>query len=123
MPYLVVHFILTAEAAAEELPAVFKGQLPEPRSSSIGTGNVALIPKAVVLGGAYTDEDFALMHQAVSSQDQARAVVWLRQDSSKPAPPLGPEYGKAMVARVKETLVVLEKDGKLDGHVGGTYWY
>lgn len=36
---------------------------------------------------------------------------------SKPAPPLGPEYGKALVARIKETFVDLQKSARLDEDV------
>jgi hypothetical protein len=41
----------------------------------------------------------------------------------KPAPPLGPEYGKAMVARSKEALLKLQAEGKLDGTDDGLYYY
>lgn len=44
-------------------------------------------------------------------------------DREKPAPPLGPEYGKHVVGRVKETLLGMEKDGKLDKGDGGVYMY
>lgn len=40
-------------------------------------------------------------------------VPWLRPDLSKPAPPLGPEYGKALVARIKKLVPELEKEGKM----------
>lgn len=44
------------------------------------------------------------MMKAVSERSDAKRVPWLRADTSKPAPPLGPEYGKAMVQRSKECL-------------------
>jgi len=44
------------------------------------------------------------MMKAVSDDSDANHVPWLRADASKPAPPIGPEYGKAMVERAKECL-------------------
>lgn len=40
-------------------------------------------------------------------------IPWLRPDFSKPAPPLGPEYGKALVQRVKVLLAEMERDGRM----------
>jgi hypothetical protein len=42
-------------------------------------------------------------------------------DREKPAPPIGPEYGKHVVGRVKETLLAMEKEGKLIAGDGGIY--
>ncbi|KPM36566.1 hypothetical protein AK830_g9984 [Neonectria ditissima] len=109
--YEVVHFILSPEAGAKELPQILRGTTPEEKSSDIGSGNLAQGVKAIVLGGAFDDEGMALMKEAAT---QVAKVPWLRQDSEKPAPPLGPEYGKAMVRRVKETLGELQGSGKLD---------
>jgi len=54
---------------------------------------------------------------------KVKKVPWLRPDTSKPAPPLGPEYGKALVVRIKELMADLQKQGKLDGGEDGVYWY
>lgn len=40
-----------------------------------------------------------------------KPVPWLRPDLSKPAPLLGPEYGKAMVERIKVTVKELKEKG------------
>lgn len=48
-------------------------------------------------------------------------VPWLRPDLSKPAPPLGPEYGKALVGRIKVLFKELDKDGKLVEEK--VFWY
>ena len=50
-----------------------------------------------------------------------RPIPWLRPDTTKPAPPLGPEYGKALVARVKELLARLEQEGKMGEEI--VRWY
>ncbi|GKT87287.1 hypothetical protein Ct61P_05137 [Colletotrichum tofieldiae] len=84
-------------------------------------------PRAVILGGAFDDAATAVLREAVAGaraqSADVRKVPWLRQDSSKPAPPLGPEYGKAMVVRVKEALARLQGEGKLDGSYEGDEWY
>ncbi|KAF7556393.1 hypothetical protein G7Z17_g1438 [Cylindrodendrum hubeiense] len=108
--YEVVHFVLTPEAGVKEIPQVLQGKLPDVKSSDIGSGNLTHGVKAVVLGGAYEDEGITVMRDAVSSIAE---IAWVRQDTTQPTPPLGPEYGKAMVARVKEALGKLEASGQL----------
>lgn len=49
-------------------------------------------------------------------------IPWLRPDLSKPAPPLGLEYGKALVHRIKELLIKLESDGKMNDEKISWYW-
>lgn len=116
-----VHFILTSESGIQEIPQILRGTLPENRLSSIGSGNLASGVKAVVLGGGYDDDGvIAAMREAAS---KAANIPWVRQDTSKPTPPLGPEYGKAMVGRVREALGELQASGKLDGNEGGVFWY
>ncbi|KAK3314303.1 hypothetical protein B0H66DRAFT_630865 [Apodospora peruviana] len=93
--YDVIHFILTPEAGATQIPAILKGEQSPPLDSALGTKDYSKPPIAVILGGGY--DDAAIEHIMKAA----------------PAPPLGPEYGKAMVARVKEVLAKLEKEGKL----------
>jgi hypothetical protein len=111
---------MTAEAASEELPLILQGSAPPTQTSTIGSGNIASIARAVVLGGAYEDETIRESCVKVSG---ARNVPWLKQDKTKPTPPLGPSYGEAMVQRVREAIHQLEKEGKLDGNDGGVYFY
>ncbi|KAK7422771.1 hypothetical protein QQZ08_009396 [Neonectria magnoliae] len=118
--YEVAHFILSSEAGVKELPHILRGITPEEKSSSIGSGNLDRGVKAIVLGGAFDDEGITLMKEAAP---QVNKVVWLRQDTAKPAPPLGPEYGKEMVRRVKETLGELQGSGKLNNNEEGVFWY
>ena len=118
-----VHFVMGPEAAPVELPLVLQGlAVPSPRSS-IGSGNVASVAKVVVLGGAYDEATVESLHSLCAQTSGARTVPWLRQDTTKPAPPIGPEYGKAMVQRTKEALKRLAEEGRLDGTDGGVYYY
>ena len=73
------------------------------------------------LGGAYDDAAIQGMRDAVGKSKSTQGLVWLRPDMDKPAPPLGPEYGKAMVGRIKERMEELSRDGKLDGD--DVFWY
>ncbi|KAH7136811.1 hypothetical protein B0J13DRAFT_560082 [Dactylonectria estremocensis] len=116
----VVHFVLTPEAGVKEIPQLLKGVMPEVKSSDIGSGNLNGAIKAVVLGAAYEEDLINVMREAAS---QVANIPWIRQDTSLPTPPLGPEYGKAMVVRVKESLGKLESSGSLGVGEGGMFWY
>ncbi|GJC85907.1 hypothetical protein ColLi_08745 [Colletotrichum liriopes] len=128
-PPKVTHFVTSPTSGAVILPALLASRPPppHPETSTIGSGNYAAAPRAVVLGGAFDDAATAALREAVAGARAqsagVRKVPWLRQDSSKPAPPLGPEYGKAMVVRVKEALARLQGEGKLDGGYEGDEWY
>lgn len=120
--FQVVHFVLTPEAGVAEIPKVLRGEIPENSSSQIGTGNTNVKIRAIITGGAteYQDEGFKLFQDAVSP---IPPVFWLRNDTTKPTPPLGPEYGKAMVARVKQALDGLSNEGRLEGKENEVVWY
>lgn len=121
--YELVHFVKTPEAGVKDLPLVLEGSAPETVPSSVGTGNIATGATAVILGGGYDDDDYDVMRKAVDAATLKQRPVWLRNDLSVVMPPPGPEYGKAIVVRVKKMLVQLEKDKKLDGSDGNVYWY
>ena len=61
--------------------------------------------------------------EAAFASSGSSGVLWLRHDGSKPAPPLGPEYGKAIVQRVKDTLGKLAAEGRLGSGEDGVHWY
>lgn len=92
-----------------------------PSDSELGSKNYSATPIAVVLGGGYEDDDAAIMIKAVSENSAAKPVPWLRADTTKPAPPLGPEYGKALVARLKAALGELQEKGELNKFK--VHWY
>jgi hypothetical protein len=121
--YEVVHFTL-ASAIENELPLLLQNKVPEPASSSLGTGNWSAPPRALLIGGAYTDDDVASLRKLIDeTEGNVRRIPWLRVDSSKPAPPLGPEYGKAVVERAREALKRLEGEGKLTEDDGEVYFF
>lgn len=101
---------MSVEAAKTQIKAIFEGDQSPPSDSALGSKDYSQKPIAVILGGAFTDEDAAEMMKDTA---KVHPVPWLRPDTSKPAPPLGPEYGKAMVARIKQRIPQLEKEGKM----------
>ncbi|KAK1958528.1 hypothetical protein LY78DRAFT_707559 [Colletotrichum sublineola] len=128
--YEVIHFVTSPTSGAAILPALLASRPPpsHPDASTIGSGNYAAAPRAVILGRAFDDAATAVLQEAVAdarvqASADVRTVPWLRQDSSKPMPPIGPKYGEAIVARVRVALARLEEEGKLDGSYGGDEWY
>lgn len=105
----VIHFVMSPEGGKEQITAIFRGETPS-SDSELGSKDYSQKPVAVILGGGYDDEGTAVMMEAAKG---IHPVPWLRPDTSKPAPPLGPEYGKALVARIKNLLAEMEKDGKM----------
>ncbi|KAI0809958.1 hypothetical protein GGR55DRAFT_146701 [Xylaria sp. FL0064] len=116
--YEVIHFVLTPEAGAVQIPAILQGHQSPPSDSALGSKDYSKTPVAVILGGGYDDADIDMIMKASKG---IKPIPWLRPDLSKPAPPLGPEYGKAMVARVKDVLAQLSEDGKMDKEE--IHWY
>jgi hypothetical protein len=95
-----------------------KGEKKVPSDSELGSRNYENPPVAVLLGAGYDDEAIEQMREAATG---TKDVPWLRPDNTKPAPPLGPEYGKALVARIKETIVELTEKEKMNED--GVVWY
>ncbi|KAJ8130484.1 hypothetical protein O1611_g3145 [Lasiodiplodia mahajangana] len=109
--YEVCHFILTPEAGSLQVPSILRGDKSPPSDSALGSKDYSKAPIAVILGGGYDDAGINMMMKA---SEGTRPIVWLRPDLTKPAPPLGPEYGKALVARIKELLAQLQKEDGLN---------
>lgn len=109
---------MNVEAAKVQIKAIFEGDQSPPSDSALGSKDYSQKPIAVILGGAFTDEDAAEMMKATA---HLHPIPWLRPDTSKPTPPLGPAYGKAMVDRIKERIPQLEKDGEMAQ--GKQFWY
>lgn len=110
--------MLTPGAGAIQIPAILKGDQSPPSDSALGSKDYSTPPVAVIIGGGYDDAGIDMIMKAAAG---IRPIPWLRPDLTKPAPPLGPEYGKALVARIKELLVQLSKDGKMDEEK--VHWY
>ena len=115
----VVHFIQTIDAGKQQIPALLRGDNPGSSSSSLGSKNYERTPIAVLLGAAFDDQGVQELKEAAKG---AKSVPWLRPDTSKPTPPPGPEYGKAMVTRIKEKMKDLEERGELEGN-GEVVWF
>ncbi|KAF2867544.1 hypothetical protein BDV95DRAFT_582356 [Massariosphaeria phaeospora] len=115
----VIHFVLTPEGGKAQIPTILSGQKDVTTDSTLGTKNYEQTPVAILIGAGYDDQ--ALDEMRAAAKD-AKAVPWLRPDVTKPAPPLGPEYGKALVARIKETIKDLSEQGKLENN-GDVVWY
>ncbi|KAM0431441.1 hypothetical protein ACHAPT_005418 [Fusarium lateritium] len=122
----VVQFVRPGESGLVIIPPILTGHPPPPHpdSSSVGTGNYAHVLRAILLGGFFDDAAIEPLREAARAVPGARRVPWLRQDHSKPAPPIdSPEYPKALVQRSKNVLLGLEKEGKLDGTHDELEWY
>jgi len=114
----VIHIILSPAAGIAEIPAVLSGEAGSiDTSENIGTKNYSKAAAAVILGAGYEDAQVDEMRAACNKIN----VPWLRCDMSKPAPPLGPGYGEALVQRVKVLLSQLAEEGKME--TGDIYWY
>ncbi|RGP71955.1 hypothetical protein FSPOR_3070 [Fusarium sporotrichioides] len=122
----VVHFILPGESGKVIIPELLRGNPPpsHPDVSAIGSGNYTQVPEAVVLGGAFEDNDIEALRNAVKAMDGVRGVAWVRQDTTQPTPPVtSPEYPKLMTRRTKESIIQLHKNMKLDGKNDRIEWY
>lgn len=116
---IVVQFIQTVEAGKKQIPALLRGEIPNPSGSGLGSKNYERIPVAILLGAAFDDQGIQELREAARG---TKDVPWLRPDTSKPTPPPGPEYGKAMVMRIKETMKELEANSQLEGN-GDVVWF
>ncbi|KAI0550416.1 hypothetical protein F4679DRAFT_583660 [Xylaria curta] len=109
--YDVIHFVMSPESGAVQIPAILRGEQSPPSDSALGSKDYSKPPVAIVLGGGFDDAGVNVIKKA---SEGIKPIPWLRPDLTKPAPPLGPEYGKAMVARAKALLAQLEKEGKMN---------
>ncbi|KAJ4356034.1 uncharacterized protein N0V89_004061 [Didymosphaeria variabile] len=114
----VIHFVLTPEAGKTQIPALLRGEKEVTSDSGLGSKNYERAVEAVLLGAGYSDEEVEEMREASAG---IKSMPWLRPDTSKPAPPLGPEYGKALVARIKKTLKELNEKGNMSKDA--VVWY
>lgn len=115
----VIQFIQSVETGKQQIPALLRGDNPGSSGSALGSHNYERTPVAIVLGAAFDDEGIEALREAAKG---TKDVPWLRPDTSKPTPPPGPDYGKAMVARIKEKVASLVDEGKLEGN-GKVVWF
>lgn len=119
-PSGVVHFVMNPTAGSAQIPPLLAGQ-SAPSDSSLGSKNYSVPPVAVILGGGYDDAGIEQMMTATAGNSSAKHVPWLRPDLTIPAPPLGPEYGKAMVQRVKAAMTEIQTKGEMNETK--VHWY
>jgi hypothetical protein len=101
------------ETGKQQIPALLRGEKPESSGSTLGSKNYEKTPVAILLGAGFDDDAVQELREAAKG---TKSVPWLRPDTTKPTPPLGPQYGKAMVERIKETVKGLEERGELEGN-------
>ncbi|KAJ6483128.1 hypothetical protein C8R45DRAFT_871014 [Mycena sanguinolenta] len=114
-----IHFTLAASSVTE-IPFLLKGEVPNPSSSS---ANWSTFPRAIVFGGAYEDTLFEAVRKTVAGTPGTKRIPWLRVDTNRPSPPIGPEYAAAGVARMNAMLSKLESDGKFDAEDDSMYLF
>lgn len=106
-----------------ELPLILQGVMPEKIESNAGSGNIAGLAKAIILGGGYNEAEYQTMKAAVEAAQLKHQAVWLRKDEGRPSPPFNADYGRLLSVRVRDMLKQLEEEKKLDGTDGGMYLY
>lgn len=100
----VIHLILSLDQGKQVISS-------NEEAAALGTHDYSEKAAAILLGAGYDDDAVKEMRAACGDY---LSIPWLRPDTSKPAPPLGPEYGKALVARAKETLAKLKSNGEIN---------
>lgn len=101
------------------LRALLQGQKPAGTSEeNIGSKNYANAPVAVIVGGGFNNTEFEQVREICNGVSK---VPWLRTDLTKPMPPMGPEYGLALVKRLKFTLGELHGKGEMEKD--GIFWF
>jgi len=98
---------MSLEGGLHNLPFILSGSTPANEESSLGSKNYYKPPKAIILGGGYSDDDLAKLQEAAISPSGAVRVPWLKADieKTKRGPEPGtPEYSQLVALRVKETL-------------------
>lgn len=85
-----IHVVFSAAAGAKDIPAILSGQAPPVTDEpNVGTGNYSRKADAIILGGAYGDEQFNEMRNSCAELPGNGGAVWLRLNMSTPTPPLG----------------------------------
>jgi hypothetical protein len=118
----VIHVVTSPADGEVQIPQVLKGE-PAASATELGSKNYSSTPLAVLLGATFGQEAILGPMRKAAKDAGAPEVPWLRVDTTKPAPPLGPEYGKVLVARIKMLLGEMQKEGTLKVGTEGVFWY
>lgn len=99
-----------------------KGEVPAEPSSTIGSGNWATPPQALIFGGGYSDEDIEEVQKLIEQTPGVRRIPWIRVDKTKTVGAPGTrEYAMGITKRIKDLLAKLSDEGKLGDGQGGLY--
>lgn len=107
-PFTVIHIILSVQQAITDLPLLLSSpsQIPPDNSDNYGSQVYGARPRAVVIGGGFTDEMVQEMKSAC--KDAEGGIVWVKGNpiSVKAMPPLSDRqaYGAATASLVKKKL-------------------
>lgn len=123
-----IHFTLSA-SIAEELPTLLTGKPPaNPSNSTIGTGNFAAPPQALIIGAGFGEADINALQALAEGTPDAVQIPWLWMDASKEDEPKGKPteeemkaIGMKVAARMKEALNKLKADSKLGNGNSGLH--
>ncbi|KAJ5110700.1 hypothetical protein N7532_001235 [Penicillium argentinense] len=123
--YEAIHIVTSVEAGIADIPSLLLGNRPQVTDpDNLGSQRYGRQPLAVIIGGGYSDADFAAMRESCHG---ISTVPWLRHAITTSPPPnsskpiLGPEYGKEIAERVTRCLRDLADDGKLNSD--GVYYF
>jgi len=125
-PEVEMIYFVPRDVRTQEVPILFRGEKPDSPSSSVGTGNFGVAPKAILLGGAFKAADIeelrtlAATGAAATGKEKLR-IPWISIDNSKSEIPLGPGYAEDVAARCKSVILRLKEEGKLEGNDEGIY--
>ncbi|CAG8954699.1 hypothetical protein HYFRA_00004621 [Hymenoscyphus fraxineus] len=115
MDFPVIHLCLSNKVAKSQIPLILKME-PVTTNNELGSKNYTAIPKAVIMGAGYSDSDVDSIRKACLDA-QTPLVPWLRPDTRLPTPSLGPEYCRALVARIKALMMDMKKDKQESGKI------
>ncbi|KAF6223071.1 hypothetical protein HO173_013341 [Letharia columbiana] len=117
-----IHAILSPATGAAEIPTLLRGEKPsssDPDAADLGTHSYSKKPVAIMMGGAYGEEDAKAMREACKGHLN---VPWIFFDKEKPIGlEPGPEYAKIVIGRGKELVKKLEEEDKFGKD--GIYYY
>ncbi|EME43769.1 hypothetical protein DOTSEDRAFT_151270, partial [Dothistroma septosporum NZE10] len=111
--YDVVHICHNAEAAVAELPKLFANHATKPTADTCSNmeRSRARTPKAILVGGGFTDAEFEEMRK----EPIVRTVPWMYPPASVRARGKGPPPVGLIVAQARRTLT---KHGLVPGREG-----
>lgn len=124
-------------ATANEVPQILSRSTPPSTSlhTQVGSNDFQIFPRAVIIGGGYSEEAFQTLFRACADacgSEAALPVPFFRVDNSitkrlaaegkGPAPP-SPEYSRAIAERLKERLREVGVGEERTGNRGKQFFF